>query len=349
MKKQSVSVDDFLQQHAEKKAIEVHRHSAKQLAEEVTRLRGLLDVQAALKASRKTPIHIAQRERGAAKEGTAVLLFSDIHPEEVVGLENTSGMNEFSPEIATERVKKLVIGFRWMLETVRASEGRAGYRIRSVILGLLGDLISNSIHADLAESNALGPAEAALLAFDLIRMVVDAILEDGTIEELVIPCLHGNHDRGTFEIRHQTKYETSLSTILYGFLARHYAKEPRVKLDIAHGNMVYIDVYGKLIRFTHGDDIRFGGGVGGITIPVRKAIDAWNDSHHATLTCMGHWHQVTDNRDFVVNGSVIGYTAYSQAIKARFEPAAQAFFVLDKTRGKRLFSPIQLQDSEKWS
>lgn len=131
--------------------------------------------------------------------------------------------------------------------------------------------------------------------------------------------------------------------------AKLYAKEPRVVFDIAAGNMFYIEVYGRKIRWTHGDDVRYFGGVGGITIPIRKAIDSWNLSIHAHLTCMGHWHQVTDARDFVVNGSLIGYTAYAQAIKARFEPAAQAFFLLDRRRGKRLFSPIQVQDTAGWS
>ena len=112
--------------------------------------------------------------------------------------------------------------------------------------------------------------------------------------------------------------------------------------------MVYTSVYGRNVRFTHGDDVRYNGGVGGLTIPLRKAIDSWNQSHRAWLTCSGHWHTWMDARDFVVNGSLIGYTAFAQAIKARWEPASQAFFLVDRDYGKGWSKPIQLQGKGTW-
>lgn len=344
---------EFIKKATELEAAkQIHRHRAelsttkaerKELLAEVARLEDTLALALELRDRPRKQMVVKAHERHA-REGTGVLLFSDIHPEEVVTPDKVSGLNTFNPAIAQQRVERLVVGTRWALDTVRA-----GYKVREFILAILGDLISNSIHPDLSESNALGPADAVMLAFDLCQTVIDGMLADTKIERLLIPCTLGNHDRLTPKIRHQTKAETSLATVIYGLLARHYKDDKRVQFDIATGNMVYTEVYGRQVRWTHGDDIRYNGGVGGLTIPFRKAIDSWNRSVDAALTCAGHWHAVTDHSDFVINGSIIGYTAYAQAVKARFEPAAQAFFVLDKERGKRFFTPIQVQDIDRWS
>lgn len=52
---------------------------------------------------------------------------------------------------------------------------------------------------------------------------------------------------------------------------------------------------------------------------------------------------MTDASDFVSNGSLIGYNAYATAIKADFERAAQAFFLVNKKfLAKTMFTPIIL-------
>lgn len=323
-----------------------HRKRERKHLDEIEHLENLLKLALDMREDTEEwrPIQVKTREKGTAQEGTAVLLFSDIHPEEVVKPETVAGLNDFGPDIAEERVYKLIEGVRWHLETIRSRKGSAGYKIRDFMLCLLGDLISNTIHADLQESNAMGPADAINFVFDLIQTVIDALLEDDELERIIVPCVMGNHDRMTKRNRHQTKAQTSLATIVYAGLQRLYEDEPRVEFDIARGNLLYVECYGKMIRNTHGDDIRYNGGVGGLTIPMRKALDSWDRSVQAAITNCGHWHQVMDGKDFCVNGSIIGYGPFAQAIKARFEPAAQVFYVIDPARGKRLFTPIQVQD-----
>jgi hypothetical protein len=104
-----------------------------------------------------------------------------------------------------------------------------------------------------------------------------------------------------------------------------------------------LDVFGVRLRFHHGDGIKYGGGVGGITIPVNKAIAQWNRAHYADLDIVGHYHQFFDGGNFIANGSVIGWSPYSLWIKASFEPPQQAFFLLDsKYRRKTVVAPIIL-------
>lgn len=312
---------------------------------EAKKAREALEVALEVKESRFAQHKVKARERtSGVQEATAVLLYSDIHPDEVVDPATVNGLNEFNPKVARERNQRLAIGTRWMLEAMRAHHGRAGFKVRDFVLALLGDLISNTIHPELAEGNSMMPAEAVMFATELCKEIIDSLLADPELERIIVPCCHGNHDRMTTKIRHQTKAGNSLAWILYNNLATIYEKEKRIEFTIARGNMVFTDVYDHAIRWTHGDDVRYWGGTGGITIPLRKAIDSWNRSQEAYLTCLGHFHEVTDHRDFVVNGCMIGYSAFSQAIKARFEPASQALFLLDKKRGKRMFSPVFVQD-----
>lgn len=327
---------------ARRRGEESRRKIATREADEARRA---LDVALRVQKHDLGEVNIKPRERtSGVHEATAVLLYSDLHPDEVVTPETVSGLNEFNLEVARARNAKLCRAVPWWLETIRSHEGRAGFKIRDFVLAMLGDMISNTIHPELMESNSLLPAEAVIEVSGYAVEVIDTLLADTELETITIVCAHGNHDRMTIRIRHQTKAGNSLAWILYHTLAERYRNEPRVRFQIARGGLEYSTVYGHSVRWTHGDDIRYHGGVGGLTIPMRKAIDAWNQSRHAHLTCCGHWHQFIDHRDFVVNGSMIGYTAYAQAIKARFEPAAQGFFVLNKQRGKQFASPILLQD-----
>jgi len=328
-----------------RKVEEGRRKDTEAKLEEVQRA---LDVALATSAPRASAYSIESREPSSSHEATAVLLCSDLHPEEVVLPATVSDLNEFNLETAQQRMSRLFVGAKWMVDALQ-ERGGPGFVIRDFILAILGDLITNTIHPELLESNALGPADATIYVTELLRGGIDYLLRETDLERIYCPCVHGNHDRMTKRTRHATKAANSLATIVYHQLAQLYADEPRVEFDIARGSLLYTEVYGHTVRWTHGDDVRYWGGVGGITIPLRKAIDSWDASRDAHLTCLGHFHQVTDHRDFVVNGSLIGYSAFAQAIKARFEPAAQAFFLLDRRRGKRMFSPIQVQDTGGWS
>lgn len=339
-----LDVDLIRARAAAKLADQARRHALVEAAE----LRSLLG--AAVDArSAASELVIKPRERSSrVHEATAVLLYSDLHPEEVVDRQTVSGLNEFDPVIARERNTQLARAVLWNLDAMRSERPRAGYRIRDFVLAILGDLISNSIHPELMEGNAMGPADALVFVEELVRTMIDTLLSDQELKRIWIPCCHGNHDRMTPKIRHATKAANSLAWILYHHLAARYADEPRVRFDVARGNMVYTSIYGRDFRWTHGDDVRYYGGVLGVGVPFQKAIDAWNRSRTAYLTCCGHFHQFAEHREYVMNGSLIGYTPYAQAIKARWEPASQAFFLIDKDYGKGWVKAIQLQGKGSW-
>lgn len=127
---------------------------------------------------------------------------------------------------------------------------------------------------------------------------------------------------------------------MYHNLAHHFEDEPRVKFIIEEGYNTYIDVYGFTLRFHHGHSVRYYGGVGGLYIPMNKAIAQWDKAVPADYSFAGHFHQMKDGGNFMVNGSMIGYNAFAMSIKADYESPRQAFLLIDKLRGKTVTCPI---------
>ncbi len=149
----------------------------------------------------------------------------------------------------------------------------------------------------------------------------------------------------TKKSRIQTLEKHSLEWLLYRFMAWHYRNEPRVQFNLTPGYHTIVDVYGLKIRAHHGDWLGYSGGIGGLGIPLRKAINQWNKALPVQLDVIGHWHWYTSSiGECIVNGSGIGYSPFSIKIKGDYEPAQQAFFTIsEKYRRLTLRAPIFLE------
>lgn len=309
------------------------------LARLVEREQERLAVALAIREHREPPkIPPRRKQRDKVYQGAALALASDWHVEERVDPRTINGVNEYTPDIARERARRFFVGVEWMVNVLAGGEQR--YQIDDLVLWLGGDMMTGYIHEELMESNFMSPTKALLFAQELLASGIDYLLAQTHVARLVVVCSHGNHGRTTPKRRVSTAAENSYEWLMFHILAQRYAAEPRVTFHVADGAHVYVEVMEHVVRFHHGDDVRYAGGVGGLSIPLRKAVDAWNVTRRADLTCVGHWHQYADYGDALVNGSLIGHSAYAQSIKARFEPPRQAFCVLDPERGKRFVSPI---------
>ena len=117
--------------------------------------------------------------------------------------------------------------------------------------------------------------------------------------------------------------------------------EKRNKGIAPNSDDCYLPVYGFTVRFVHGHQFRFGGGVGGVTIPLIKWLNIQNNNIMADYTVMGHWHQYFSGKNFICNGSLIGFNAFGK--KFGYEPPKQAFFLIDSRFGKTVEAPILLE------
>ena len=271
-------------------------------------------------------------------EAMAWVCLSDIHVEEPVDPRKVGGRNRYNVEIAKDAIQQV---FENGLRLAQIQE--SGVTIPRLGLFLGGDGFSGTIHDDLAEGNQLSTVDAVLTLLAAYERGIRTWLQNSPAAITVV-CTYGNHGRLTDKMRVLTARETSLEWLLYRVLAHRFEAEPRVTWAISEGYHQRLDVYGVRLRFHHGDSIKYAGGMGGITIPVNKAIASWNIAEPADLDVFGHFHQFFDGGRFICNGSVIGYAPYSVRIKAPYEPPQQAFFLIDsKWRRKTIVAPILLK------
>lgn len=108
----------------------------------------------------------------------------------------------------------------------------------------------------------------------------------------------------------------------------------------------YATILNTTIRYHHGHAIRYSHGVGGLHIPLRKAVRAWNETRHADFDILGHFHNFGENTTFryIVNGSLIGYTAYAERLRASYERPLQAYAVVHENHGLIRVSPLYADD-----
>jgi hypothetical protein len=255
-------------------------------------------------------------------EATAVVLASDWHAEERITAGTVNGLNRFTLAIAHDRIN------RFFVNVARLINGKQrATKIKTLILALLGDFISGHIHDELMETAQLPPIEAIQWVQARIASGIEYLLAETDVA-IELPCHSGNHARTTKKVRHSTERGHSLEYFMYGALAMQFRGNERLRFHIAPGYHSIAKVGKFVIRFHHGHNVRYGGGVGGITIPMRKAISQWNKSGPVALNCCGHFHQLMCGGDFIVNGSLIGFSPYALSIKADYERPQQAFFLV---------------------
>lgn len=331
------TVDDHVHELRRKQNERQQKRTNKELLAHVDALRKELEASRHVDSARNyykiEPVSVG------GTQAVAVAVASDWHIEEVIKSWQVNGLNKFNEEICFDRVRRY---FTHLVKLLKHSQDHT--TIDTLILALIGDFISGSIHDELMESNRLLPVEAIIECQEHIASGIRYILENTDVR-LIIPCHSGNHGRMTKKRRISTEAGNSLEKLMYHALAREFAGDPRVEFIISDGYHSYIDVWDNYtIRFHHGHSIRYYGGVGGLSIPMNKAVAQWNKLRHVQLDVCGHFHQLLDGGNWIVNGSLVGYSAFALSIKAGFEPPQQAFFLIDKTVGKTLVCPIILTE-----
>lgn len=287
-----------------------------------------LEVLAAL-GQRDAPVVIEPSEKTGTSETTAILNLGDWHAEEIVDPAKVHGLNKYDLKIADQRIRKAFQGAVTLLNIWRVQT-----KIDTAIAHFPGDIITGHIHDDTVENTALHPIQAILWAQERAAAGLQHILDVGNIEHLTVVCEVGNHGRTTDKMRVAMRTETSYEWLMYHNLALIFKNDPRVTFSIASGYFSKAEVYGRVFRMHHGDSIRYYGGVGGISIPVNKAIAEWNTGWVPYMDIFGHYHQHHDNAFWTCIGSLIGYSPFAIACKGKYEPPSQSMLFVEKKKGK---------------
>lgn len=283
-----------------------------------------------------TPKPIKPRTR-RGREACPVGMASDWHVEEEVRPETVNGKNKYNLKIAKKRSENFFDG---LAENTKICAKET--LIKELILWLGGDMITNYLHEENKKGNLLSPLKAILFCQQLLIAGIDYLLEELELERLLIPTSYGNHGRTTKKPEYATGAEGNYEWMMYHTLAQHYRDDERVEFIIEENQLTYLNIFNTKTRFHHGDAIKYRGGIGGLNVPLHKAVYSWNQTEKADLTFIGHWHDFVDFNHTVVNGSLIGYNAYCVRNKIPYQEPKQGFVLIDKRYGKDLVRPIRV-------
>lgn len=316
---------------------EKYKEALRQIEETETRFDNLVAIKQPI-----TPQKIEASTKHERGEAVAIVQASDWHVEESVEPATVNGLNKYNLEIAQRRAENY---FRNVLKLVRKE--RQDVAIDTLVLHLGGDVISNYLHPELEESNNLSPIEAIRFAKELFVSGLRLWRDDGEFQRIQVVTSYGNHGRLTHKPRFSTGHKNNLEWMAYRDLAMMFDKDSVVHFQVEDGYFNYLEVFDKTLRFHHGDAIKYGGGIGGLSIPLIKSIHRANQQRYADADFCGHFHQLMPyNRigKFVINGSLIGFNAYALRIGASPEPPLQSFHLLDSKRGFTISAPIIVED-----
>ena len=273
------------------------------------------------------------RHRGVTT--TAVACVNDWHAEERVDPATVNGRNSVDLEEIAKRAQRY---FQHVVRLIDLSSGLA--KVGDIVLAILGDLISGYIHEELEESNQLSPTEAILFVQDLLCNGIEHLKRETKLPILIPTCV-GNHGRTTKKPRISTAYKNNYEWLLYHQMARYFRNDPRVHWVIGKAYHNIVEIRRHRVRFHHGNAIQYWGGVGGIAIPVNKAIAQWNKSEAAHLDIFGHFHQYLPHYpNWICSGTLLGWNPFAIQIKAEYQRPTQAFVVIDEQQGPTVSIPV---------
>jgi hypothetical protein len=275
----------------------------------------------------------SSRPKSGKRAGTTVSVASDWHVGEVVTHEETIGRNVYNLAEARKRAAKYWDNVLWLREDVRRTVSADDH-----LLNFNGDMVSGSIHRDLVETNEVGLNDQVSECAAMCAPGIEALAD--SCRKLIVVCTHGNHARMNFGERscHKIGWQVSLETSLYRFL-RATVRRPNIEWIIPRAEGTAIDVHSWRFQFQHGTQIKSQGGIGGILVPLTRYATRAASAHYYVF---GHFHQAECYGPIVVNGSLIGDSAYSKWHGLEFRKPEQVFFVVDERQGLRRFERVSV-------
>lgn len=286
----------------------------------------------------RIPVHIKPVKGGPPNEISPVIVFSDWHAEEKVDKRLLGGKNQYNLKIAEGRAATVARN-----AVKRMNELSDEGTINSVGVFLLGDFITGHIHDENVENALLGQSDALLFVEELLFAALCHLL-DNTPYHYTMYCKVGNHSRMTKKVRASTEWQNSVEPWMYWSLSRRIKEKygERVRFHMEESYYSVVNILGTKVRFHHGHAVSYGGGVGGLHIPLRKKIKNWNETEKVDLDIMGHYHSFLEHSTFkyMVNGSLIGYNAYADRLGVPMEPPLQGMAVIHKKHGVVRLLPL---------
>lgn len=286
----------------------------------------------------KVPRWLKPKAKGGDHRATALLVLSDLHLDEVVDLDEMSGMNAYNRSIAERRLETVVNGAVRMCH-----DYVAGVTFDGIVAPLNGDILTGEIHDELARTNEAPSMSSVTHWVPKLASAIRYLADE--FGHVFVPCTDGNHDRFYKRTPAKKRAESSLAWVVYNWLADMLRDDERITFRITTAPGQTYPIYSTVIHQIHGDGFRSGGGVGGIYPAMLKYLHRmdkmWQDHGvNVDLHVMGHWHTYLSGPNYLVNGSLVGYSEYARQHGFAPEPPRQALAIVTPERGVTMNMPV---------
>ena len=277
--------------------------------------------------------------------GTVVVMLSDTHFDEIVEPSEMDGLNAYNRKIATMRLKL------WTQNVIHMTQNYlSGVEYDGMVLMLGGDIFSGDIHEELALTNEDTMLGSLLYWSEQIAAVIEIFAQE--FKKIHVISVPGNHGRTTRKPRMKLRAKTNFDWLLSKIVERHFAKSRNVTFQVPDSADCLINIYGYGHLLTHGDQVKGGGGIGGIwpgvmRLRARKAQRHMAINQPFDTIWMGHWHQYISTPSLVVNGSMKGYDEYAAINNFQYEVPVQALAVVTPQHNISWQCPIFFTDKRR--
>ncbi len=262
----------------------------------------------------------------------AVVCISDTHFEENVSLEETHGINEYSPEIAK---KRLDILFGKVIDWSRE------LKVDTLNIKLLGDMVSGIIVEEIVANANLDAVTAVIQLADYISMWIQKLSKE--FKTIKILGLVGNHGRFSKKPNFKQKQVLNFDYILYEFIRRE-TKNIVSEFDVPKSFFKINSILDSVFLSLHGDIFRGGTGLNPVSGTIGRDIAKLNGllhEHHLSFKYaeFGHFHHgesvITsfDGAIIMMNGSLMGGNEYGIGQVKRADRPSQNFYIVEKDKG----------------
>src|SRR5690606_31506169 len=136
---------------------------------------------------------------------------------------------------------------------------------------------------------------------------------------------------------------------------KHFEGDPRVTVEVTDDADCFFTVYNTNHLLTHGDQVKGGGGIGGIWPPIMRMIARKRTRYTDRpfdVVVMGHWHSLilSPSQGLIVNGSTKGYDEYAALNNFAPERPQQAMWIVTPENSITWTGPVFCDDrkAEGW-
>jgi hypothetical protein len=251
------------------------------------------------------------RERHKPTPEVPVTAWADWHLGEVVESNEVHGFNKYNMAVAEERINRLVD------TTIKLCRQNHTGIYPGIVINWLGDAVSGGLHPELKATDEEEVIPAALKAVDWGVAAITRMADE--FKRVYMPAVCGNHGRATAKPEFKRYYKKNFDWLIVQMIARHFADDPRVTIDIRPSNDVSYRVFALRYLALHGDmlGVKGGDGIIGSLGPIMRG-EVKKSGQHSALgiafdkLVMGHWHQRLWLPRAIVSGTIKGFDEYAR-------------------------------------